>query len=280
MLSEQCLLNAGLCALVSVDGNDLTPVEAARTSYRSFTDDYEKEENENLIDYLIRKNHSTPLEFASATFYMIMPIFIARQLVRHRTASINEESLRYVEARKEFYIPCKSECKTQSKTNKQGSSTQFVEEPDYVIKLIKYAGETSHVAYESLLDTGLSKELCRTVLPLGQYTGWYWKANLRNIFGLLQLRLDTHAQEQVRVYAKSMLEQLEPYFPVCIAAWKNHVLNAVTFSEDEWKILQHLIKTNTDPLHTNKEVVEETAKNRGLRKSRTAELLKKLGNLV
>jgi thymidylate synthase (FAD) len=223
---------------MGVDGSDITPATAARTSYRDFVDAHSDQQNVDLVDYLIRKQHATPIEFASATFYMIMPIFVARQLVRHRTASINEESLRYIEAREEFWVPSVEECKTQSTTNKQGSSSNLVEDPAYCQEQISNSAWSDHAVYESLLSTGLSREVSRTVLPLGTYTAWYWKANLRNVFHLLQLRLDEHAQVQCRVYAQAMLEMLKPYFPKTIEAWENHVLNAVTFSADEWKAVK------------------------------------------
>ena len=257
---------------MSVDGSDLSPAQAARTSYRDFVDEHTSEENENLVDYLIRHNHSSPIEFAGATFYMVMPIFVARQLVRHRTAVINEESLRYVEPRKDFYIPAPEECKLQSTSSKQGASQTLVDDPDAVINNVAVAGALSQAYYEYLAKTGLAKELCRTVLPLGQYTAWYWKANLRNIFHMLQLRLDSHAQAQIQVYAQAMLEQLEPYFPKTIEAWKLHVLNAVTFSADEWAAIASTLTSE------EYEYILEIAEKRGMRKTRLKEFEAKLNN--
>lgn len=287
MLSEEKLLNAGLCALVSVDGSDMSPVEAARTSYGDLAGNHTQKENEGLDDYLIRKSHGGPLEFTGITFYMVLPIFVARQLIRHRIGvSINEESLRYVKPRKEFYIPSVNECKTQSQSSKQGSSDILVAEPEKVSQLVEEVGLMSHVAYQLLLDTGLSKELCRTVLPLGQYSAWYMKFNLRSIFALLTLRLDSHVQEQTKVYAESMLRQIEPYFPVCIKAWKNHVLNSVTFSQDEWKVVKYLIEmsslsgVNICNAEDRKVIVTQKAKSDGLRGTRVNELLEKLGEVV
>ena len=287
MLSEEKLLNAGLCALVSVDGSDMSPVEAARTSYGDLAGNHTQKENEGLDDYLIRKSHGGPLEFTGITFYMVLPIFVARQLIRHRIGvSINEESLRYVEPRKEFYIPEASECKTQSQSSKQGSSDTLVDSPKDISRLIEESGNASHMVYQSLLDTGLSKELCRTVLPLGQYSAWYMKFNLRSIFALLTLRLDSHVQEQTKVYAESMLRQIEPYFPVCIKAWKNHVLNSVTFSQDEWKVVKYLIEmsslsgVNICNAEDRKVIVTQKAKSDGLRGTRVNELLEKLGEVV
>lgn len=276
-IAERKLLNAGLCALMSVDGNDLTPAQAARTSYRDFVDAHTTEQNENLVDYLIRKRHDTPVEFAGATFYMVMPIFVARQMVRHRTASINEESLRYVAPRAEFYIPATEECKGQSKVNKQGSSNDLIDMPGEAQSIIQNHGEWSHRTYHSLVELGLSKELSRTVLPLGQYTAWYWKANLRNIFHLLQLRVDAHAQYQIRVYADTMLEMLQPMFPNTVAAWENHVLNALTLSGDEVALLRDfLCGVTKDEFTGNLEAMAVGA----LRKTRAAEFLVKVAQLL
>ncbi len=241
-LAETKVLNAGLVALVSIDGDDETIANTARTSYRNNNEAYTPEQNAQLIDYLIRHQHSTPLEFAGATFYLVMPLFVAAQFQRHRTASINQESLRYVAPRDEYYIPEESECKTQSKTSKQGSSTELVNYPGNTRSYIDIACTESQSDYEHLTETGgLSKEIARTVLPVGQYTAFYWRANLRNILGLLELRVNPHAQEQIRVYAEAMLEQLKPYFSVTIAAWVNHRLDAVIFSADEIGILRELL---------------------------------------
>jgi thymidylate synthase (FAD) len=278
-LAEVKLLNAGLCALMSVDGNDLTPAQAARTSYRDFVDAHTQGENENLVDYLIRKRHDTPVEFAGATFYMVMPIFVARQLVRHRTASINEESLRYVNAREEFYIPSREECKAQSTVNKQGSGDLLDDDTSkYVINYITNAGEESHQYYDLLLTMGLSKELARTVLPLGQYTAWYWKANLRNIFHMLHLRDDAHAQYQIQVYARAMSDMLKPYFPNTFAAWENHVHGAVTFSADEWEILKKVLLWKEDGHDTSAMdlvKIEANLGEHGMRPTRIKEFIAK-----
>ncbi len=241
-LAETKVLNAGLVALVSVDGDDETIANTARTSYRNNNEAYTPEKNAQLIDYLVRNKHSTPLEFAGATFYFVMPLFVAAQFQRHRTASINQESLRYVAPRDEYYIPGEIECRTQSKTSKQGGSENIVDVPYLCEEVVTVAGKRNQDSYKYLSeDCKLSKEIARTVLPVGQYTAFYWKANLRNILGLLELRLDNHAQEQIRVYAEAMLEQLKPHFPVTIAAWENYVLNAVTFSADEISILRELL---------------------------------------
>ena len=201
-------------------GDNHRPAVAARTSYRREAAEYTDEQNEKLIAYLVKNRHTTPLEFCGATFFMVMPIFVARQLVRHRTASINEESLRYVDARNEFYVPTVEECLKQSQTNKQGAGDEPVDDPEAVRKAIAAANNRAYRSYLDLLEMGLTKELARGVLPLNTYTGWYWCCDLHNILHLLTLRTHEHAQRQTRAYALAMLELLRPVFPAVIAAWE------------------------------------------------------------
>lgn len=218
-IKEIKVLDHGILALVSFSGNDFTPATAARTSYRDDSDKFSDEQNLRLIRYLITHRHTTPLEFCEATFYMVMPIFVARQWVRHRTASINEESLRYVEARNEFYIPDDSRLQQQSKDNKQGSSPEVVANQPCVRRIIEKSSRNSYKDYEDLLACGLAKELARMVLPLNTYTAWYWKCDLHNIFHLLSLRLDPHAQWEIQQYAQAMLECLRIAFPNIVRIW-------------------------------------------------------------
>jgi thymidylate synthase (FAD) len=273
-IDERKVLNAGLCALVSVNGDDARIAQRARTSFRNNQKETSELNDANLIDYIMRHHHDTPFEFCGAEFYMVMPIFVARQMVRHRTAAINEESLRYVEARDECWVPSPEECKTQSVVNKQGSSSDLVKNPNDIIRTIESANTGAKESYNYLLEKGLSKELARSVLPLGQYTAWYWTANLRNIFHLLNLRMDEHAQYQIRVYANAMYEMLRPHFPVACSAFDNHVLNAITFSADEWNSL----KFGFDMV--NCQIEREALKHANIlnmRKTRVKEFADKLG---
>lgn len=144
--------------------------------------------------------------------------FIAGGVAVHN--SINEESLRYVDARREFYIPAADRCQLQSQSNKQGSAVECVEDPEFVRALIERSNNASFDAYDQLLATGLARELARSVLPLGTYTAWYWQANLRMALHFLSLRADQHAQYEIRVYAEAMLDQLRPIFPTIIKAWE------------------------------------------------------------
>lgn len=212
-------LDHGYVALDDVMGDDRTAARCARTSYRDRGRPRTAEEDERLTRYLVRNRHTTPLEFCQVRFYMKLPIIVERQLVRHRTASINAMSLRYVKASREFYVPAPERCQRQSETNKQGSASEVVDQPDAVRFLIQQTGDVAFDAYEALLHNGLSKEIARTVLPLGTYTEWYWQCDLHNLLHMLGLRLDDHAQYEIRVYAEVMLELIRPVFPTAIDAW-------------------------------------------------------------
>lgn len=218
-MNEIKCLDHGYVALVDVMGHDRTPAQTARTSFRNKTE-RTPEDDAKLTGYLVRHQHTTPLEFCQVRFYMKMPIFVARQLVRHRTASINEVSYRYVKAAREFYVPAPERMQAQSNSNKQGSSHEVIAFPENAIQQIVDAGNFAFDTYERLLNLGLAAELARSVLPLGTYTEWYWQNDLHNTLHLLRLRLDSHAQYEIRVYAEAMLALLEPIFPTIIRSWK------------------------------------------------------------
>lgn len=216
---EIACLDHGYVALVATMGDDRTSARTARTSYRNKTE-RTPEDDAKLTGYLVRNKHTTPLEFCQVRYYVKLPIFVARQFIRHRTASVNEVSYRYVTAAREFYVPALDRMNGKSTTNKQGSSSELVDDPQHCATLIEYAGNQAFNAYDSLLKEGLAPELARTVLPCGTYTEWYWQQDLHNLLHLLKLRLDPHAQHEIRVYAQAMLDLIEPVYPTAIAAWK------------------------------------------------------------
>ena len=218
-LGEIAVLNHGYVALTAVMGDDETAAQCARTSFRNQVE-RTKEENAKLTSYLVKHRHTTPLEFCQLRYYMKLPIFVARQVIRHRTASVNETSLRYVQPVEEFYVPEAPRCQRQSTSNKQGSADQVVDDPDAVRLCIEQAGHNMFATYQHLLDLGLSKELARTVLPLGTYTEWFWQIDLHNFLHFAKLRLDPHAQYEIRVYAEAMLELARNHFPTAIQAWE------------------------------------------------------------
>ena len=220
MTNEIPVLDYGFVALVDVMGHDRTPAQTARTSFRNRKERTE-DEDAKLTSYLVRHRHTTPLEFCQIRFYHKMPIFVARQLVRHRTASINEVSYRYVQAAREFYVPVGERMQRKAETNKQGSSSQIVDDPLGCNRLMVQSCNASFDAYEALLTKGLAPELARSVLPCGTYTEWYWQCDLHNTLHMLALRLDPHAQYEIRVYAEAMLALLRPVFPTIIDAWES-----------------------------------------------------------
>ncbi|MGH7176512.1 MAG: FAD-dependent thymidylate synthase [Tepidisphaeraceae bacterium] len=219
MTSEIKCLDHGFVALIDFMGDDRTPAQTARTSFRNKVE-RTAEEDARLTDYLVRNKHTTPLEFCQVLFYMKMPISVARQLVRHRTASINEVSYRYVQAAREFYVPIDDRMQKKAESNKQGSSHEIVDDPLGCIRLMVDAGHHAFDTYELLLSKGLAPEIARNVLPLGTYTEWYWQCDLRNTLHLLGLRRDAHAQYETRVYADAMLALLRPIYPTIIASWE------------------------------------------------------------
>lgn len=239
-ISEVKVLDHGIVALMMVSGDDMLPADVARTSYRN-EDDKTDEQNIGLTDYMTRHAHATPFEFPDVSFYMVLPLAIAAQLKHHRSArmtdpSINEESLRYVEAREEMYVPPTDRFKKKSETNKQGSSMEVVVNSLHCQGLVTDTYNVCSATYRQLIREGVAPEVARFVLPVAQYTSWWWKVNLRQLFEFMALRLDTHAQEEIRVYAKAMYDQVQPIFPNCFKSWENHVLNAVKISSDELEI--------------------------------------------
>lgn len=220
MISEISVLDHGFVALVDVMGHDRTPAQTARTSFRNRKERTE-EEDANLTSYLVSHKHTTPLEFCQVRFYHKMPIFVARQLIRHRTASVNEVSYRYVQAAREFYVPAPERMQRKAETNKQGSSSEIVDDPEGCAAMIRGACGHAFDTYEGLLHRGLAPELARSVLPCGTYTEWYWQCDLHNTLHMLALRLDPHAQYEIRVYAEAMLALLRPVFPTIIDAWES-----------------------------------------------------------
>lgn len=218
--NEIAVLDHGYVALADVMGDDRTAARCARTSYRNAGAERSAADDARLTRYLVSHRHTTPLEFCQARFYMKMPIFVARQIIRHRTATVNEISYRYVTAAREFYVPALERMQRKSETNKQGSSSEVVDDPAACGEIMAAAGNAAFDAYEALLARGLAPELARAVLPVSTYTEWYWQIDLHNALHFLKLRLDPHAQYEVRVYAEAMLALLRPVFPTVIAAWE------------------------------------------------------------
>lgn len=244
IIEEIKCLDHGFVKLVDKMGDDSSIVQAARVSYGKGTKS--TSEDKGLIRYLVRNRHTTPLEMVTLKFHCKMPIFVARQWVRHRTASINEYSARYSILDNEYYIPEMEQIQPQSSTNNQGREGELSDEDKLSIQNgIRINSNRSYNIYNSLLGSekhpGIARELARTVLPVNFYTQWYWQINLHNLFHFLSLRMDEHAQYEIRVYANAMYEIIKQHVPLACKAFEDYVLNSVTFSAIEMEILYDLI---------------------------------------
>jgi thymidylate synthase (FAD) len=210
------VLDHGFVKLIDWMGDDSSIVQAARVSYGAGTKT--KREDAALINYLWKHQHLSPFEMCEVKLHVKLPIFIARQWVRHRTANINEYSGRYSVMKPEFYIP--QRLLKQSTDNKQCSSQEEVENSENLIKLMTKNCNDAYKLYETLLEQGVSRELARTILPLNTYTEWYWKIDLRNLFNFLKLRLDPTASLEIQEYARVIAEIVDSRCPLAYAAFK------------------------------------------------------------
>lgn len=241
------LLNKGFIRVVDYMGDDSSVVQAARVSYGVGTKSVSTDKT--LIDYLMRHEHNTPFEMAVIKFHVKLPIFVARQWMRHRTGSFNEISARYSEVQDEFYIPETKDIKPQSRTNHQGRDEAAGFEPaevKYFKEHFTKNVEDSYTRYKSLVEEegipGVARELARTVLPVSQYTEFYWTVNLRNLLHFIKLRIDDHAQYEIRVYAMQLLKILESWVPHTAEAFTQFMLNAETFSSKALRVIHRYLK--------------------------------------
>jgi thymidylate synthase (FAD) len=203
-------------------------------------------EDKGLIDYLLRNQHTSPFEQVSLTFHCKMPIFVARQWVRHRTAKLNEISGRYSVMKDEFYVPSPEAVSYQSDDNKQGRSTEEVSDEvrQRALENLEAGQKQAYSDYEALLEEGLARELARINLPLSLYTEWYWTIDLHNLFHFLQLRLDAHAQMEIRVYAEALLEITRKVAPVATESFENNMLGGVRFNKQEIDALRKVAEAH------------------------------------
>lgn len=235
------VLDKGFVRLVDYMGSDERIVEAARVSYGKGTKTVS--DDARLINRLMRDDHTSPFEQVIFTFHVKLPIFVARQWIRHRTAHVNEISGRYSVMGSEFYVPKKADIAFQNPDNKQGRSTDSVEPwlQNDVLDSLRSGQEESYKRYEWLLSQNIARELSRIALPLSLYTEWYWQIDLHNLFRFLRLRLDPHAQLEIRKYASVMHSMGEAVCPIAFGAFDEHVLYAVKFSRFEMAALKNLL---------------------------------------
>lgn len=260
-------LDHGFLALVDVmprlvpepqDGSPPTAdgaiVQAARVSYGQGTK--KVSQDRALIRYLLRHRHTTPFEMVEFKFHVAMPIFVARQWIRHRTANVNEYSARYSILPDRFYRPGLDEVRKQSKSNNQGGDERFKSDDAAEIAtaqdFLDYLKEVEsfYARYEQLTQAGVSRELARMGLPVSIYTEWYWKCDLHNILRFLSLRMDSHAQEEIQVYARAMHRLLEPIVPITMQAWHDYAFESMHLSRLEVQALKNMLAGGSGRLET------------------------------
>jgi len=234
-------LDHGFVRLIDYMGSDEAIVQSARVSYGKGTK--QVTQDRGLIRYLMRHHHTSPFEMVEFKFHCKLPIFVARQWIRHRTASVNEYSLRYSEAVNQFYIPEPEVIRLQSKINKQGRSSESVPSDlqQEVLSILKKHAQKAWDDYEELEQADLARELARIHLPVSLYTEWYWKLNLHNLLHFLKLRLDPTAQYEIRVYAEVLAEIVKTAVPLTWEAFEDYSLYAETFSRQEVEMMKETL---------------------------------------
>ncbi|WP_434118745.1 FAD-dependent thymidylate synthase [Sinorhizobium meliloti] len=246
------VLDHGFVRVIDYMGDDTAVVQAARVSYGRGTK--KVSEDRGLIHYLLRHWHTTPFEMAEIKFHVKLPIFVARQWIRHRMANVNEYSARYSILDREFYIPAPEHLAAQSAQNRQGRGEVVgAEEAEQVLRILTDDAQRNYDHYLDLLNhnesgqpirddhQGLARELARMNLSLNFYTQWYWKTDLHNLLHFLRLRADPHAQYEIRVYAEIMLDILKNWVPLTYEAFREHRLEAATFSAEAVKALRRML---------------------------------------
>jgi len=281
MENEIKVLDHGFVRLIDYLGDDQRIVDAARCSLgdKSKT----KQNNRNLIRYMLRNHHTSPFEQVVFVFDCKMPIFVARQWVRHRTARLNELSGRYSEMPEEFYVPETDQVRAQSKSNKQGRDEALpLTLTEDFRGFCQGHGINVFKVYQRYLGDDIARETARINLPLSTYTQWWWQMDLNNLFHFLKLRMDEHAQWEIRQYANAIYEIIKPIVPLAVEAWEDYILNAKTFSKQEMQVLDDCLTDLYDYKfgNDNEEIeayLNKIGKRYGLSKRELEEFKKKLG---
>jgi len=246
------VLDHGFVRVIDYMGDDAAVVQAARVSYGRGTE--KVSEDRGLINYLIRHRHTTPFEMCEIKYHVKLPIFVARQWIRHRTANVNEYSARYSILDREFYLPAPEHLAAQSAANRQGRGAVLEEtEAARVLDLLRADATRCYDHYVEMLNEGaadapsdpgrqgLARELARMNLTLNTYTQWYWKTDLHNLFHFLSLRADPHAQYEIRAYAEAMLGTVEAWVPAACGAFRDYRLGAATLSAGMLAVVRRML---------------------------------------
>ncbi|MCX7286176.1 MAG: FAD-dependent thymidylate synthase [Rhodobacterales bacterium] len=242
------VLDHGFIRVIDYMGDDSAIVQAARVSYGAGTRHVQNDEG--LIRYLMRHWHSTPFEMCEVKLHVKLPVFVARQWIRHRTANVNEYSARYSILDREFYIPAPDQLAAQSTVNNQGRGEVLQgEEAARVLELLKGDANRAYDHYEAMLSQdgqqGLARELARMNLPANIYTQWYWKVDLHNLFHFLRLRADPHAQYEIRVYAEAIAACVKDWVPLAYGAFEDYRMGGVTLSAKAISVLKRRLAGET-----------------------------------
>jgi len=248
------VLDHGFVRVVDYMGDDAAICQAARVSYGRGTKSVSNDTG--LIRYLMRHWHSTPFEMCEVKFHVKLPVFVARQWIRHRTANVNEYSARYSILDREFYIPRAQDLAAQSTTNNQGRGEVLTgEEAERVLRILKDDAGRAYDHYEQMIgqegQAGLARELARMNLPANIYTQWYWKVDLHNLFHFLRLRADAHAQYEIRVYAEAICEMVKDWVPAAYAAFEDYRMGGANLSAAALDCIRRMLK--------GEEVTQETS---------------------
>ena len=254
------VLDHGFVRVIDYMGDDAAVVQAARVSYGKGTKKIS--DDAGLINYLLRHRHTTPFEMCEIKYHVKLPIFVARQWIRHRTANVNEYSARYSVLDREFYVPEEDHLAAQSSSNRQGRGNILAgKEAKRVLDILREDAQMTYDHYIEMLNEseegniidvskeGLARELARMNLTLSTYTQWYWKTDLHNLLNFLSLRADTHAQYEIRVYADAMMETLRRWCPITFQSFSDHRVEGVTLSGKAIKVVRKLISG----VHVNQE---------------------------
>ena len=248
------VLDHGFVRVIDYMGDDAAITQAARVSYGKGTKAVSNDEG--LIRYLMRHWHSTPFEMCEVKFHIKLPVFVARQWIRHRTANVNEYSARYSILDREFYIPAPEHINAQSVVNNQGRGQVLEgEEAQRVLEILKADSTRCYDNYEAMISQdgqdGLARELARMNLPANVYTQWYWKVDLHNLFHFLRLRADAHAQYEIRVYAELMCDLVKDWVPFAYSAFEDYRMGGANLSGKGVECVRRMLK--------GEEVTQETS---------------------
>jgi thymidylate synthase (FAD) len=267
------VLDHGFIRVIDYMGDDAAIVQAARVSYGKGTK--KVSEDAGLIRYLMRHWHSTPFEMCEIKFHVKLPMFVARQWIRHRTANVNEYSARYSILDREFYVPSPEHLAAQSTVNNQGRGEVLEgKEAEQALEWLKNDAAQCYDHYQAMLNAdpagnvidenrkGLARELARMNLPVSAYTQWYWKTDLHNLFHFLRLRADPHAQYEIRAYAEAMIDVTKKWVPIAAQAFEDYRMNAASLSSKGIDIVRRMLK--------GENVTQESS---GLSKREWAELM-------